>query len=238
MRVLAFDTATPATSVAVAGFTRDVLEARDDPPPGRRPGHVTRLLPLIAELLEQAEADFSDLDRIVVGTGPGTFTGLRIGIATARSLAGATGLPLVGVSTLRSLAVGARADAAERGLERVLAVLDARRGEVFAAAWAAADRGEEMLLAAGAYGPGALADHVRELRPGTVMAVGDGAIEFRQVLERLGAFVAADGSDVHRVSAAVHAEIARGLPGADPDDVRPEYIRIPDAEMTRRSATP
>ena len=238
MKILAFDTATSATTVALVGFSPEALEARDDPCPGRRPGHATRLLPLVAELLERAGADYSDLDRIAVGTGPGTFTGLRIGIATARSLAGAARVPLVGVSTLRSLAMGARSAAAERSLERVVALIDARRGEAFAAAWADPGRGEETLLAPGAYGPEALAGHLRDLGPSTVMAVGDGAVEFRQVLERLGAFVAADGSDVHRVSAAVHAEIARGLPVADPDDVRPEYIRIPDAEMTRRSAAP
>jgi len=238
VRVLAFDTATPATAVALAGFGAKVLQARDDPPPGRRPGHVRRLLPLIDSLLTRAGADFGELERIAVGTGPGTFTGLRIGIATARALAGAAGVPLVGVPTLLSLAVGARATMAGLGARHVLAVIDARRGEAFAAAWAQPAPGAAQAIATGAYGPTALARAVRGLDDGPILAVGDGAVEFREVLERSGAFVPADGSDVHRVSAAVHAELSRGLAPADPDHVRPQYIRLPDAELARRGAQP
>lgn len=228
MRVLAFDTATPATAVALAGFGQRPVEARDDPAPGERPGHAARLLPLIADVLDQAGAGWDQLDRIAVGTGPGTFTGLRIGIATARALATAAKLPLVGVSTLESLAVAARTEADKD--DAVLAVLDARRGEAFAAAW----KNEEPVLAPAALAPEALAEAARELGPGTV-AVGDGALAFRAVLEAAGAFVPVDGSNLHRVTAAVHAEIARARPAADRDDVDPEYIRLPDAELARRT---
>ena len=91
MRILAFDTATRATAVALAGTGERVLEARDDPPPGERPRHASRLLPLTAELLERAGIGFEDIDRLAVGVGPGTFTGLRIGVATARALGRVTG---------------------------------------------------------------------------------------------------------------------------------------------------
>ncbi|MDE3134269.1 MAG: tRNA (adenosine(37)-N6)-threonylcarbamoyltransferase complex dimerization subunit type 1 TsaB, partial [Acidobacteriota bacterium] len=102
MRILAFDTATALTTVALLGDGVD-LSAVDDPPVGARPGHAQRLLALIQELLERAGAGWEEVDRIAVGTGPGTFTGLRIGIATAEALAAATGTPVLGVSTLRSL---------------------------------------------------------------------------------------------------------------------------------------
>src|SRR5205823_2510395 len=137
MRILAFDTATRATAVAL-----DEVELRDDPPAGTRPHHTTRLMPLIVEVLERAATEWAEIDRIAVGIGPGTFTGLRIGVATARSLSRARRIPLVGVSTLESLALNASgADPATarandaHDAEAVLAVLDARRGEVFAAGW-------------------------------------------------------------------------------------------------------
>ena len=233
MRILAFDTATPATAVALAGFGERVIEARDDPAPGERPGHVSRLLPLIAGALEQAGAGWGALDRIAVGTGPGTFTGLRIGIATARGLAVAAGLPLVGVSTLRALAEGARTQV-EAGEHRLaLAVIDARRGEAFVAGWGTEDH--EPVLAPVALGPAELGERVRAL-PETPIAVGDGALAFRAVLESAGAFVPADKSGLHRVTAAVHAEIACRLPASQPDKVYPEYVRLPDAEIARRAS--
>jgi tRNA threonylcarbamoyladenosine biosynthesis protein TsaB len=235
VRILAFDTATPATTVALSGVGEHVLQARDDPAPGQRPRHTTRLLPLIHELLLEAGVGFSALDRIAVGTGPGTFTGLRVGIATARALARAAGVGLVGVPTLLSLAVGARSSAAAQGSHRVLAVIDARRGEAFAAAWEDPEPGREPLIAPGVFGPDALARRVGELGGAGLLAVGDGAVRFRAVLERSGAFVPADGSSVHKVTAVIHTKLSCGLAPADPADVRPDYIRLPDAEMSDRA---
>ncbi len=134
MQILALDTATPATSVALALHDGTLLTRRHEPEPGERPGHATQLLPLALELLEEAGVDWPDLDRIAVGVGPGTFTGVRIGVASARALAQALETPLVGVSTLRSLAVGVELDGPDVP-QTVLAVIDARRGEAFVAAW-------------------------------------------------------------------------------------------------------
>ncbi len=140
MRVLAFDTATALTAVALRDFDENAnvclrtivdLTAVDDPPAGARPGHAQRLLVLINELLQQSGAGWEEVDRIAVGTGPGTFTGLRIGIATAQALAAASDTPLVGVSTLRSLETVALAQLPSP--RPVLAVIDARRGEAFVA---------------------------------------------------------------------------------------------------------
>jgi tRNA threonylcarbamoyladenosine biosynthesis protein TsaB len=233
MRILAFDTATRATSVAL-----DEVELRDDPPGGARPRHTTRLMPLIVEALDRTQTEWSEIDRIAVGIGPGTFTGLRIGVATARSLSRARGIPVVGVSTLESLALnatvidtaagtGAKAD----GSDAVLAVLDARRGEVFAGAWHL-EEPRRQLLAPRALAPEELGELVRDfgLR---VRAIGDGAVEFRAVLERSGALIPADGSTLNRVSAVNHARLARTLAATDPDEIRPEYLRLPDAELAR-----
>jgi tRNA threonylcarbamoyladenosine biosynthesis protein TsaB len=228
MQLLALDTATPATTVALLLADEKLLTRRHEPGPGERPGHVRELLPLALALLDEAGIGFSQLDRIAVGVGPGTFTGLRIGVATARALAHAHRLPLVGVSTLRSLAAGAAepADAAPA----VLAVLDARRGEAFAAAWAA----DAPLLEPAALAPAALADAAAALPAGTV-AVGDGAIQFRTVLEAAGVVVPTDDSMAHRVEAAVHARLAAGMEPEASDAVLPAYLRLPDAELALRA---
>lgn len=242
-RILAFDTATRATAVALCDPESGVLQARDDPPAGARPRHAGALLPLCDELLERTGIGFGDVDRIAVGLGPGTFTGLRIGIATARALAQASQAELVGVSTLEALALGAVTGQPEGPWSAVAAVLDARRQEVFAAIWtrselrrleAPAQEPARPLIAPAALAPQALARTLAELQL-SVLAVGDGAIEFRAVLERSGAFVPDDGAELHRVTAASHCRIARHLEPANPDQIRPQYLRLPDAEISRRA---
>jgi tRNA threonylcarbamoyladenosine biosynthesis protein TsaB len=234
MRILGFDTATSATAVALIDDVAGIeLEARDDPPPDARPRHTTKLMPLIAAMLGRGSTAWSEIDRIAVGLGPGTFTGLRIGIATARALGQARGIPLVGISTLQSLAFGARAEAA--GFDAVVAVIDARRGEAFAAGWLPqsldeADPpplGEPRALSPEALGALVAAAGARTL------AVGEGAVKFREVLERSGASIPEDGSDLHRVTAVNHCRLARNRRASAPDEIRPEYLRLPDAEISR-----
>lgn len=237
MTVLALDTATPATTVALCGVGDVVFTARHDPLPGERPGHATHLLPLIARVLETAGIGWQGVDRIAVGVGPGTFTGLRIGIATARALARARSLRLVAVSTLQSLALARpRPGSTPAGLDVVLAALDARRGEVFAASWRI-DEAEEFdraLLLPHALAPEALAELVAPLGP-TTLAIGDGAIAFREALERSGSFIPEDDSPLHRVTAMNHCRLAGRAEGSAPDEVRPDYLRAPDAEIAHRS---
>ncbi len=232
--ILGFDTATRATAVALQGAGGELLEARDDPPRGERPRHVLRLLPLCEELLVQAGIGYQDLERLAVGVGPGTFTGLRIGVATARALSQASSIPLVGVSTLRSLALNALTEGATG--DAVAAVLDARRGEAFAAIWRRDQLEQgEPLLAPGAFTPGSLAELVRAVGV-PVLALGEGAIEFRAVLESSGAFVPGDEAELHRVTAVGHCRIARHMPAANPDRITPQYLRLPDAEIARQAA--
>jgi tRNA threonylcarbamoyladenosine biosynthesis protein TsaB len=235
MKILGFDTATEATTVALWDSEAGVaLELRDDPAAGERPGHVMRLLPMIAEVLEDLGGGWEAVDRIAVGVGPGTFTGLRIGIATARALARARELPIVGVSSLQALAAGAGGWATpEDSAVLVLAVIDARRGEAFVAAW----RGRESWLEPCALGPEALAVEVGRLADANgaaPLAIGDGALRFRTQLEVGGAVLPPEDSTLHRISAINHCRLAAGLPATMPADVEPAYLRAPDAEIAYR----
>ncbi|MEA2389994.1 MAG: tRNA threonylcarbamoyladenosine biosynthesis protein TsaB [Solirubrobacteraceae bacterium] len=232
MSIVAFDTATPATAVAVLTPEGGVVGERHDPAPGERPGHAAQLLPLLERTLAAAGAGWRDVERIGVGVGPGGFTGLRIGIATARALAQARGLPLVGVSSLRALAAGAAQDS-----PLVLAVIDARRGEAYVAGW---HHGEEALPAA-ARSPAELASAAgqagRETEQ-TPLAVGDGAVRFRSELEAAGAMVPPDGSPLHRIDAAHTCRLAARMPAPAAGTVLPDYLRVPDAELRRPPPRP
>lgn len=240
MRILAFDTATRATAVALAG-AGETVELRDVPPPGERPNHATHLLPLIVQAFDAAGLGWQQLDRIAVGLGPGTFTGLRIGVATAKALARATGIPLVGVSTLGALAQNIRLATGDPrlagGADVVVPVLDARRGEVYAAAWDASSLDGPPLLSPRALDPEALIGLLPELgaRP---LAIGEGAIAFRAGLERGGLSVPDDDSDLHLVRAGGHCLLAPDLTVSDIDALAPDYQRLPDAQPRSAPAHP
>ena len=221
--ILGLDTATPSTAAAVWAPGGPAFEARDDPAPGERPQHASRLLELVEAALEGAGATWEDVERIAVGVGPGGFTGLRHGIATARALAQGRGLPLAAVSSLEALARGAEADAGGRA---VLAVIDARRGEVFAAAW----QGAEPLLEPAAIAPADLAAKLGAGRLAGPLAAGDGAVRFREQLERAGALVPDDRSPAHLLSALQVCRLGAAGDVTDRDRLVPDYRREPDAK--------
>ena len=190
MLILAFDTATDlATSALVAdGVTL-----------GERTTRPQSLLADVDALLEAAGVVPADLEGIVVGTGPGSFTGTRIGLAVARGFALSLGLPVAGVSTLAALATGA---------EGAFPVIDARRGEVFV--------------------PGPRAVTPDELvSPAGSVLVGDGACRYRDLLVARGAEVPPGDSVLHVPHAALHASLATEFGPAD--EVEPVYVREPDA---------
>jgi tRNA threonylcarbamoyladenosine biosynthesis protein TsaB len=241
--VLGLDTATPATVVAVLDDARpdDIAEGRHEPQHGERPGHAAQLLAIAAEQLAVAGMGFADVDRIAIGLGPGTFTGLRIGVATARALAQSSGAELVGVSTLRALALAAEVDrpAVSRpaldtaGHEpeemSVLAVIDARRGEAFAAGW----RGGREVIEPAARAPEMLVRAVRE-DGAAWLAVGDGALRFRADLERAGCLVPPAGSLQHGVRGRAICELGLAASAAVARDlILPDYLRLPDAVRAR-----
>jgi tRNA threonylcarbamoyladenosine biosynthesis protein TsaB len=223
--VLGLDTATRATAVAVIPASGGGLEARDEPPLGERPRHATALLPLAAQLLDRALVGWSDLRRIAVGLGPGSFTGLRIGIATARALAQATGAAVTGVSTLRALAVAAQPHAGDRA---VMAVVEGGRGEVFVGGW----QGDLELLSHRAVPFTELEGVLTERPEERWLAVGEGALAQRDRLAGAGASVPPEESPLHRVSALALCGLEPTLAGRD--NVVPDYLRLPDAELTRR----
>jgi tRNA threonylcarbamoyladenosine biosynthesis protein TsaB len=173
---------------------------------GERVSRAVRVLEDADQLFRESGADRRELTGIAVGTGPGSFTGLRVGLATARGLAFALGVPVAGVSTLEALSAGAPG---------ALPVIDARRGEVFVL------QGE----------PRVLAPEDLELVAGTV-CVGDGAVRYRSVLEAKGAEIPPDGDDRHAPRARFHAQLARDFGPAEL--VEPLYLRVPDADKTTR----
>jgi tRNA threonylcarbamoyladenosine biosynthesis protein TsaB len=217
--LLGLDTSTPAASACVLRDDGQAFELT--PPPerlGRPPAHASELMPAVAEVMERAGMAWGDLRAIAVGVGPGTFTGLRIGIATARALAAAADLPLRRVSSLAALAAGI--DAPLR-----LPLIDARRGEVFAALF----EGDRAIWPPVAAAPG---DLVARLREGgfTPLAAGDGSLRFRGMLEEAGIPVEPQHSDAHVVSARHICQLGERAQDESPEAVLPEYLREPDAK--------
>jgi tRNA threonylcarbamoyladenosine biosynthesis protein TsaB len=190
---LAFDT---ATSAATAALVRDAEVL------GERVSRAVTVLVDADELLRASGADRSELTGIVVGTGPGSFTGLRLGLATARGLALALELPVAGVSTLDALAAGAPG---------ALPVVDGSRREVFTL-----EDGEPVVRAP------------QDVRG--ALCVGDGAVRYRSILEANGAEVPPDDDERHLPRARFHARLARDFGPAG--EVEPLYLRVPDAERT------
>ncbi len=187
-----------------------------------RPRHSQVLLPEIDRCAEAA-GGWSEIDRIAVGIGPGSFTGLRIGIATARALAQARDLPLAPVVTLAALGRGISESAPDRP---ALPVIDARRGEVFAAAYAA--DGSELRRPL-VTPPAELGELIAELGRAP-LAAGDGALRFVAELEAGGATVAPPQDPVHRVAGRHVCGLGAAVSEALPGEIEPLYLRPPDAK--------
>jgi tRNA threonylcarbamoyladenosine biosynthesis protein TsaB len=197
MLILSFDTATDRATSALV-WDGEVL--------GELTSRPVTVLEDLDALLRRGGVRDSQVEGIAVGIGPGSFTGLRMGLITARTLAFAWGAGLAGVSTLDALAAGA---------PDAVPVIDARRREVFARV------GGEALVVPPAELP----------VEGGRAYVGDGAVRYREEIERRGGEVPPDESELHLPRARFHAELAREF-GA-PDLVEPMYLRIPDVDRPR-----
>jgi tRNA threonylcarbamoyladenosine biosynthesis protein TsaB len=241
--VLGLDTATSSSAAALRLADGSTSEARDDPPAGEHPGHATRLLDLSRELLDRAGIGWGELERIAVGVGPGTFTGLRVGIATARGLAQSLAIDLVGVSSLQALAYGALASEEAPLDDAIMAIIDARRGEVFVAAFAPdGELGLRELTPPVAVAPGLVGEVISRAQEALGggqrrwLAVGDGAIRYRAQLESTALEIVDVGSPLHRVSASAICALASEAGAGGYGEIVPDYRRRPDAELALQSA--
>jgi tRNA threonylcarbamoyladenosine biosynthesis protein TsaB len=223
--VIGFDTATDDTAVAAMRDGELLFSSCVEPGPDGRPTHARRLLAEVARAAEAA-GGWGSVQRIATGIGPGSFTGLRIGIATAKALAQSSGAELAGVTTLEALA---REAAAGAGGRPVLATLDARRGELFAALYGG---GGEAIWKPLVAPPQQLAEQLGRL-DATPLAVGSGALRFRKELQRGGAKIPGDSDHLHRIAASQICAIGMGAAAADPKELKPIYLRAPDAERWR-----
>lgn len=242
MRILGIDTAIPRASVAIVEDGRLLSEEtqggagdRDDPRDGSLGKHAEVLLPLIQSLLERVRLVLGDLSGLSVSIGPGSFTGLRIGLATAKGIAYESNLPLFGVSTLHANAV--RVSNFE-GL--IGSLIDARKGEVYAALFRCAQSDVVRLTPDAALSVRSTIDLIREYQEdgGLAFLVGGGAKSYEQQLcEALGSSVRISSGACYP---SVAAQVAR-LAGAraargDVEDVgamAPVYLRVAEAEKQK-----
>ena len=227
--LLALETATSALSVALLRGKNLLDEERAAPGPAAE-----TLLPAIDSLLARAEVTIADLDAFAVSIGPGSFTSLRVGIATAKGLAFGSGRPVAAVPTLAALACRT-ADAGDSELRTRVALLDARRGEVYAAGWRLAGEAgvaEAALPVEGVYTPAELARALppRALLVGEGVALcGERVLELAETDARLGPPCEPRAADVGVLGLRLLVE-GRGVDAAD---LVPRYVRRADAEVKR-----
>jgi tRNA threonylcarbamoyladenosine biosynthesis protein TsaB len=211
MLILVLDASTPITTVAVARED----EVRAEISVSAR-GASEVLLPAVHAALNLAGEELASVERLLVGVGPGTFTGIRIAAVTARALSLGTGAALSKNSTLAALAAPALSCHTD-----VLGVLDARRGQVFAQRFSGVGPTTEISCVK----PEDL------FAEGAPLIVGDGAVRYRDALSELGR-IPPDDSPLHRVTATGHV-LSADLTPVGAEMLVPIYVREPDAEVRR-----
>jgi tRNA threonylcarbamoyladenosine biosynthesis protein TsaB len=211
LKVLALDTCLGACSAAVFEDGAALATASE----AMTRGHQERLAPLVAEIMAQAGCAFSDLDRIAVTVGPGSFTGLRVGLAFAKGLALALDRPCIGVGTLEALAKSRR----RSGF--AAACIDANRGQVYLQVFA----DDRAIMAPDVLPVEDAAARLIELfRGGPAALIGSGAGLLQAALPQARPYADA------LPDPAIIAELAAAAPAPAPPP-RPLYLRAPDARL-------
>ncbi|MEI7439185.1 MAG: tRNA (adenosine(37)-N6)-threonylcarbamoyltransferase complex dimerization subunit type 1 TsaB [Thermoleophilia bacterium] len=200
MATLTIDTATSIASVGLVVSDGTVVSAS----PIREQNAAQHVLAAVDQVLGDAGLTMADIRLVAVGRGPGSFTGLRIGLATALGLSEALGIATIGVDTLAALLAGSPSP--------VIAVIDARRGEVFA---------QSESIAAASFAP----EELSALVKAGATVVGDGALRYRELFVDAGCLVPAADDALHWPNAAVMSRLAH----ADPQPATAFYLRAPDA---------
>ena len=234
MIVLALDTTTPEGSCAIAGPGDRVVERAGE----AERSHEARLPGDLMALLAAEGLSLGEIDAYAVATGPGSFTGLRVGIATMQGLAFASGRPLIGVSALDALATLGRVDAAmtpdATGTMRLATWVDAWRGQVFAALY---DE-RQVIEPPSVETPRAI---LTRLAGSRLFFIGDGAAahadEIRETLGRQAVLCAPVAPRLAGTIGRMAAGALRAGHRPPPQAVRPLYVRRPDAELSRRAGT-
>jgi tRNA threonylcarbamoyladenosine biosynthesis protein TsaB len=228
MKVLAFDSSGAACSAAIRDGEGRLLAHRFE---ALARGHAERLMPMLRDVMREAGLAFSGLDVVAVTTGPGSFTGIRVGLAAARGLALASGLPLLGVTAFEAVAAVVSPD--ERRGGALIVAIDSRRDDLFIQSFAADGT---ALSAPAALAPAALAETVPA---GDLMIAGDGAARARDALAALGRpalLTRADGPpDAADIASLA---VARWRPGTRPALPVPLYLRPPDVTMPTAGRAP
>lgn len=212
MRILALDTCLAACSVAI--WQDGIVLARDWQPMQR--GHAEALLPMLETLRAQTGLDYAAFDRLAVSIGPGSFAGVRVGLAAARGICVARNLPLVGVNTLELMAGAITGDAP------IGVAIDARNDQVYFQAFA----GETVLCPPALLTLAEAATSIHDMG-GAMQLVGNGAAML--AMRCVGA-VRANHPDL-LPDAAILARIAANRPAVMGDQVAPLYLRAPDAKL-------
>lgn len=230
MLILGIETSTTQVSCALGGHEGVLAAAQVN----RGQRHAELLVPMVQQVCRAAEVRLADLGAIAVGTGPGLFTGLRVGLASAKAMAYALRIPMIGAGSLDLLAFPVRCTT-----KTIVAVVDARRGEVFAASYRATPGGLQRLDGPRVCAPADLASDL-QARNEDCLLVGDGALRYREQLERRGVEHAEPALAHPSAWALVQLAHAQALREefVGPDEIHPTYLRKPDAEANWQQRPP
>lgn len=224
MLILGIETAGTQVGVAIGGHEGVLASAHS----ARDRRHAESLTPQIEFVAKQARVSLSEISVVAVDVGPGLFTGLRVGLASAMAIAHALGVPMIGVSSLDMLAFAAR-----HSSRRIVTCLDARRGEVFTASYRAVPGGVQRITEPTVAVPSELCSELVAVKE-DVLLVGDGALRHEDDFKGL-KHVEFAGQDLAYPSARSLVDIAhhRALREefVQASELEPLYLRLPDAEI-------